>query len=108
MDPDGRPRRRDRARERNELSRSRRAPALPGRRERDRAAPPVRAHLLREQSGPARRQPFRDDRRRRRAPAGARRARALARGAGHLLPGGVTLYRPEAFERLTDTPWDEA
>src|SRR5262245_33315927 len=108
MDPDGRPRRRDRARERNELSRSRRAPALPGRRERDRAAPPVRAHPLREQGGPARRQPLRDDRRRGRAPPGARRARALARGAGHLLPGGVTLYRPEAFERLTDTPWDEA
>src|SRR5207247_2677619 len=108
VDPDGRPRRRDRARERDELSGGRRAVALPRRRERDRAAVPVRPHLLRERGRPARREPLRHDRRGRRAAAGARRARALARRAGHLLPGVVTLYRPEAFDRLTDTQWDEA
>src|SRR6266550_1615387 len=108
VDPDGRPRRRDRPRERDQLSGRWRAAAVPRRRQRDRAALPVRPHVLREQGGSARRQPLRHDRRGRRATTGARRARALARRPGHRLPRDMTLYRPEAFDSLTDTPWDES
>src|SRR4029079_4520260 len=85
-----------------------RAAALSWRGQRDGAALPLRPHLLREQGGAARREPLRDDRPGRRAPTGAGRARPLARRAGHLLSGDVVLYRPEAFDRLTDTPWDKA
>ena len=49
LDPVGRPRPRDRPRERDELPAPRRARALPRRAERDRAAVPVRLLQLREQ-----------------------------------------------------------
>ena len=63
LDPLRRARARHRARERDVLPVARRAAALPGRRQRDRAALPVRRMRVREQGRPARRQPLRDDRR---------------------------------------------
>ena len=63
LDPDGRPRRRHRPRERDALPEPGRAHLLSGRRERDRAAARVRLRRLREQGRRARGEPLRDDRR---------------------------------------------
>ena len=72
LDPDGRPRSRARAGERDVLPEPGRDHLLPGGRQRDRDPARVRLRQLREQGGPARRQPLRDDRRGQREPPRAR------------------------------------
>ena len=71
-----------------------RARLLPRRRQRDRDPVPVRRHLLREQGGPARGQPLRDDRRGEREP-----ARVGGASSGRERRRSSSSRRCEAFER---------
>src|ERR671918_411373 len=93
VDPDGRPRRRDRPRERDALPEPGRARLLPRGRERDRAPARLWLRRVREQGRSVGREPLRDRRRGQREPARARPPRALGRLAGDRLPRALMEQR---------------